>query len=122
MDWFVSNWFLVVAAIAVIATVVWFVVYFFKLPTAKQIENLKEWLKFAVTEAERELGSGTGQLKLRMVYDMAIAKFPWVAKVVTFDSFSKWVDESLEWMRKQLSENESVKNLVESNGDAKSLS
>ena len=82
--------------------------FFVKLPKEQKIKNLKEWLKWAVVEAEKALGSGTGQLKLRMVYDMAAAKFPWVVKLVSFDLFSAWVDEALEWMRKQLSENKAL--------------
>ena len=45
---------------------------FVKLDKAQKIVNVKEWLKWAVVEAEKALGGGTGQLKLRWVYDLAI--------------------------------------------------
>ena len=80
MEWLINNWYLIVAAIAVIIAIVVAVKKFLGLPTEQQLENLKEWLKWAVTQAEKELGSGTGQLKLRMVYDMAVEKFPWLLK------------------------------------------
>ena len=83
--------------------------WFIKLPKDQKIKNLKEWLKWAVVEAEKALGSGTGQLKLRMVYDMAIKQFPWIAAVVSFERFSAWVDEALDWMREQLDENNKIK-------------
>lgn len=111
MEWLVSNWYLVIAGIAVIVAVVGACVYFFKLPSTTQIENLKEWLKFAVTEAEKALGSGTGQLKLRMVYDMAIAKFPWLS-FISFTTFNDWVKEALEWMEDQLKKNGALKAIV----------
>lgn len=73
----------------------------------------KEWLKYAVCVAEEELGSGTGQLKLRMVYDMFVEKFPALASVLPFNIFSKWVDLALEWMREQLEKNEMIKLKIE---------
>lgn len=96
---------IVVAVLLVAGGVIWFV----KLPKDQKIKNLKEWLKWAVVAAEKALGSGTGQLKLRMVYDMAIKEFPWLAGMVKFDDFSAWVDEALEWMRQQLDENRKIK-------------
>ena len=73
----------------------------------------KEWLKYAVTIAEEQLGSGTGQLKLRFVYDMFMEQFPALASVLPFTIFSKWVDLALEWMREQLDKNENIKMFVE---------
>ena len=70
------------------------------------------WRCAAVTEAEAVLGSGTGQLKLRYVYDLAIAKFSWLETFVTFEQFSAMVDEALDWMDKQLSDNEAIKTYV----------
>ena len=112
MNWLVDNWYLIVGLIAVILMVVAGVVNFFKLPTSAQISNVKEWLKYAVAEAEKALGSGTGQLKLRMVYDMAIQTFPWLAKCIKFEQFSKWVDDALEWLNHQLENNENIVKLV----------
>ena len=101
---------LVIVAIALVCGVISFV----KLSKEKKIANIKEWLKYAVVEAERELGSGTGQLKLRMVYDMAVKQFPFIVQLIPFDIFSKWVDEALDWMRGQLAENKAAQSYVES--------
>ena len=100
----------VIIAIALVCGIIWFI----KLPKEKKIANIKEWLKYAVVQAEKELGSGTGQLKLRMVYDMAVNKFPFLVKLIPFNIFSGWVDESLDWMRGQLAENKAAQNYVES--------
>lgn len=75
--------------------------------------KVKEWLKWAVMVAETELGSGTGQAKLHMVYDMFVEKFPAIASVLPFSIFSKWVDLALEWMRDQLEKNENIKAMIE---------
>ena len=64
-----ENWYLVVALMAVTGMVGVFIGRFLKMPTAEQREKVKEWLLWAVTQAEAELGSGTGKLKLRQTYD-----------------------------------------------------
>lgn len=112
LGFIMNNWLTIILSIAALAVFVVKVVQFVRSPSDKQIENLKEWLKLAVTEAEAALGSGTGQLKLREVYDMAVEKFPWVGEFVTFETFSTWVDEALEWMNNQLESNENVKAYV----------
>lgn len=112
MNWLINNWYLIVALIACLVAAVTGVVKFAKLSREQRIENLQEWLKWAVTEAEKELGSGTGQLKLRRVYDLALAKFPWIARLVPFEEFSMWVDEALIWLGKQLESNKAITNMV----------
>lgn len=112
LGFIMNNWLTIILSIAALAVFIVKVVQFVRAPSDKQIENLKEWLKLAVTEAEAALGSGTGQLKLRDVYDMAVEKFPWVGEFITFETFSTWVDEALEWMNNQLENNENVKAYV----------
>ena len=41
-----------------------------------------------------------------------MARFEWLAKVITFDMFSMMVDEALEQMKSMLEENEAVQKLV----------
>ena len=72
-----------------------------------------EWLKYAVVEAEKYLGSGTGQLKLRQVYDWFIEQFPVVAAFIPFRVFSAWVDEALDTMDEWLDSNKNIKKIVE---------
>lgn len=112
MSWIIENWCILVATIAVVALAGTAIYNFVKSPSSTQISALKEWLKYAVTLAEKELGSGTGQLKLRYVYEMFVSKFTWLAQIIDFDTFSDYVDEALEWMRKQLEENTAVSELV----------
>lgn len=77
-----------------------------------QKNKVIEWLKYAVSEAEKQLGGGTGQLKLRLVYDWFCDKFPIAAAVVPFAVFSAWVDVALDTMKKWLEDNKNVKNYV----------
>ena len=56
----------------------------------------------AVAEAERCLGSETGQMKLSVVYSTFVKTFPWLAKIISFDLFADLVDEALENLSKIL--------------------
>lgn len=62
------------------------------------------------------MGGGTGQIKLRYVYDMFVARFAWLARVISFEAFSMMVDEALEKMKKMLESNKAMQELV--NGEA----
>lgn len=72
------------------------------------IMGFKEWLVWAVSEAEKMLGSGTGQLKLRYVYDAAVVRFPILSKLIPFSIFSKMVDSALDVMRDMIANNASI--------------
>ena len=47
------------------------------------LNKVREWLLYAVTKAEKELGAGTGKLKLRYVYDMFVARFEWLSMMLS---------------------------------------
>lgn len=91
--------------------------FFFKLPVGMQKQKIQEWLLWAVTEAEKELGGGTGQIKLRQVYNLFIERFKFVSTLISFETFSKWVDIALEKMRNMLKSNKAVQELVEGKVD-----
>jgi hypothetical protein len=76
-------------------------------------KKIKEFLLFAVSKAERELGGGTGKLKLRYVYSLFIEKFPIINLVISFDFFSKMVDKSLIEMRELIEQNNKIKKYIE---------
>ncbi|MBP5596660.1 MAG: hypothetical protein J6Y02_14835 [Pseudobutyrivibrio sp.] len=67
--------------------------------TLNQRSRILEWLVLAVTNSEKDLGGGTGQLKLRMVYDWFIQKFPILSAIIPFALFTIWVNKSLARMR-----------------------
>lgn len=115
MEFITDNWYIILAAIAAVAVLVYLVVKFFKFPRAEQINKIKEWLLFAVTQAEKEFGSGTGQLKLRYVYDMFVAKFPFLVKFVSFEFFSNLVDDVLVKFKDMFKSNVAVQSYVNSN-------
>lgn len=116
MEFIIENWYIILALLAVLFVAAVAVRRYTGLPSDAQLAKVREWLLWAVTEAEKELGGGTGKLKLRQVYDLFIVRFPWLVKVVPFEFFSEMVDDALEDMRKMLKENEAVKALVDGKG------
>lgn len=112
MNWLVENWFLLLAAFAIVIVAVTVAYKFFCLPTEKQKEKISKWLIYAVVMAEKELGEKTGALKLGLVYDWFLQSFPWLARLITFEEFSKMVDDALTTMRKMLESNTAVQELI----------
>lgn len=95
MEWLVNNWQTVLfVALLVIAGA-------YGIMAGK----VNEWLKAIVAEVEKDLGSGTGQLKLRKAYEKFVAAYPVFKTIVPFALFQYWVDEALKWLAHQLETN-----------------
>ena len=114
MNFIIENRFLMIALAAALCMAVWAVCRFAWLPTGRQVEKIKEWLIWACIEAERELQSGTGQLKLRQVYDAfcAVPAFSSAAKLVSFGRFAEWVSSALTKAKTMLSKNDNLARYV----------
>ena len=104
LTWLADNWYLIIVAVAFLISFYVFI---------KDKKKVIEWLKWAVSQAEKELGSGTGQIKLRQVYDMFIERFPVFSKLIPFMMFSSWVDTALEFLKDQIEKNNKIKEFVE---------
>lgn len=72
------------------------------------IMGFKNWLVWAVTEAEKVLGSGTGELKLRYVYDSAVKQYPMIAKTIPFNLFKRMVNSALKTMKEMIENNTKI--------------
>lgn len=104
-----NNYILYIAVGLVIVCGAILIYFAYKYPA-----KVREWLLFAVTLAEKEYGNGTGQIKLRAVYDMFLAKYPKLSIFISFETFSGWVDIALDKMRIMIQQNSAAKMLVES--------
>lgn len=112
MEWLLENWFVVIGLLALAVSTGFVIVKFLGLPTKEQVKKIKAWLLQAVIQAEAELGGKTGKLKLSVVYDAFITKFPMTAKFISFETFSSYVDLALEEMKKLLETNDAIKQYV----------
>lgn len=108
MKFLTQNWAILVALVAIIAAAASFIYNFVKLPHERQVAKIKEWLLWAVAQAEKKFGSKTGQLKLRYVYDLFTSRFPYAAKFLSFEQFSNLVDEALEKFNRMLESNQKI--------------
>lgn len=113
VEFLIGYWWLLIIIVAVGAVMAVAIHKFIKTPTSEQMKQVKEWLLYAVVEAEKALGSGTGQVKLRYVYDKFLAKFPIVAALISFETFSFLVDEALDRFAEMLDENENIQKYLE---------
>ena len=102
LDFLMTNWQWIAGVIIIMTAAIITLIKFDKKTRDEQIHQVKEWLLYAVMEAEKELGSGTGALKLRFVYDMFITKFPLLVALIPFSTFSSFVDEALDKFKKLL--------------------
>ena len=76
------------------------------------VNGFKNWLVWAVTEAESLFGSNTGKLKLRYAYKLAIERFPVIAKFIPFSLFNKLIDKALEIMREMIENNKNIYDVI----------
>lgn len=104
---------LIVVGLCFITTISIIIREFINLPSKQQMEKAKEWLLFAVIEAEKEFGGGTGAVKLRYVYDKFLDKFPTLSRALSFNKFSILVNDALDTMKKMLQNNNALRLLVE---------
>lgn len=76
-------------------------------------KSAKEWLLYAVIEAEKDLGSGTGMLKLHTVYNAFLEKFPVMKILIPYPVFTKMVDKALAEMKKLAATSPATQNYIE---------
>lgn len=110
-----DNIILTIGIIIIVGVAAYAIYYFMNLSKEKQLEVVREWLLLAVIEAEKALGSGTGQVKLRFVYDLFIDKFKYLSLVISFPQFSMLVDDALETMKDMISNNKQVEGYINGN-------
>lgn len=113
MTLLMEYWWLAIAILAILIIAFMFLITYINLPNSKKATKVKEWLLFAVVQAEKELGSGTGQLKLRYVYNLALSKFPIFIKLIPFELFSSFVDGALQQLENLIEDSEGVKKYIE---------
>lgn len=113
MNFIIENWYLLVIGVIVLAVTGYFVWRFFRQSGEIRYEQIRGWLLQAVILAEQEYGSGTGRMKLSAVYDAFCIALPWIARVISFETFAKYVDEALEEAKEILAKNAEMAALAE---------
>lgn len=112
MDFLFENWFMIVVWLCVLVASGFAIYKFTQLPNDEKYEQIRGWLLQAVILAEREYGSGTGKMKLSSVYDAFCRTLPWIAKTLTFETFSEYVDDALTEAKEILMENKAIASIA----------
>lgn len=76
-------------------------------------KSIKRCLVWACSEAERMLGSKTGRLKLKMVYDTFVNSYPIISTFVPFKLFCEWIDIALDELKAMIESNENIRGYIE---------
>lgn len=101
LDFILQNWDLILGALAIIIVAVLAVVKQEKAVIFKMLYSL-------VTEAEKQYGSGTGELKLSSVIAQIYEKAPAAAKVIPVSTLQKWVEDALTAAKEKWAKNANV--------------
>ena len=115
MEKIIEFWPVLVGLIAGLIIIIFGIYNFVKKPRKEQLEKIKQWLLYAVTAAQKEFGSGTGQIKLRYVYDKFLTTFPAFVSIISFELFSQLVDEALVKFKEILENNNKVQEYIKEN-------
>lgn len=125
MKWVMDNWSLLVVVLSTVIVIAIRVASYLRLSDEDKakakaqhrdamLRALSDWLLIAVTEAEKELGGGTGKLKLRAVYEKAISLFgPELADIVTLEQLDQLLQVPLDQMRDMLVDNKAIRKYVD---------
>jgi len=113
MAFIIENWQIILVFAIFVCGGTISVIKFFSMSKTERYNQIMGWLLQAVILAEREFGSGTGKLKLSSVYDKFCERMPWLAKTISFDTFSGYVDNALEQMKATVSTNAAIASICE---------
>lgn len=107
----IENWDFLLLIVAAVASLVFFAFKGNKSVVMKMLYAL-------VTEAEKELGSGTGALKLASVISTIYPKLPAVIKMfITDKTLTKWVEEALKAAKETWKKNAAIAGYIVNPGD-----
>lgn len=87
---------------AIVLLVIYFAVRVIKSSKQEKVKLIKDNMLYWVKCAEDIIGSGKGRIKLQLVYGMFVKTFPVISTFISFDKFSKWVDEALKYIEEEL--------------------
>lgn len=102
LNFIAQNWDFLLLIVAAAAALVFFVFKGNKSVVMKMLYAL-------VTEAEKELGGGTGELKLASVMAEIYPKLPAVIKMfITEDTLVEWVEDALDAAKETWKQNAAI--------------
>lgn len=100
-EFILANWDSILGTIAVIGVAIFALIKQEKTIIFKMLYSL-------VTEAEKQYGGGTGELKLSSVISQLYQKAPAAVKVIPVETLEKWVEEALATAKEKWAKNANI--------------
>ncbi len=92
MNAFIEILPIIIAAVAIAAALIAFIVWFVKVSPSKKAEIIDKVLYALAIEAERLYGGKTGQAKKAQVIAWFYERYKWLAMFISADELSEWID------------------------------
>ena len=109
INYILANWDLILLIMAAVAAIVFAIFKGNKSVVMKMLYAM-------VTEAEKNMGGGTGSLKLASVIEAIYPKLPAVIKMFITDAMlKKWVEDALKLAKKSWAQNTAIATYITSN-------
>lgn len=115
-EFFYSNLDVLIVLVVGVISLTILLTGFLLLPSTDRISKIKQWMKYAVMDAENDWHEGTGELKLGTVYAAFLLRFPIVAKLVPYSVFKILVDKALDQMVEIFDANPAIESAVKKTG------
>lgn len=100
--WLFDNWFLIVVFLCVLFTFISHLNQVLLLSPKQRQELIRNTILDLVLEAEKQLGSKTGEAKLQLVINNFYKKYPIAKLAIKEDSLITFIEESVQKMKETL--------------------
>ncbi len=105
LNWLVEYWFVIVVFVCVLFVLIVHIVKFLIMEPNKKLSFIKDTIFSLVLMAEKELGSKTGEAKLKLVITTFYKKYPFARFILPENKLIEVIEESVVEMKNILKKN-----------------
>ncbi len=105
LNWLIENWFLIVIFLCFFGKSIINTINFLLMEPNKRLLFIRENILNLVLKAEEQLGSKTGELKLKLVINLFYKKYPIARLIISETKLIEMIEESVTEMKNTLKEN-----------------
>ena len=111
IDFITANYLEIITAIVFVAGMIFLYV-------RGEMKIFNKILYLLITEAEKQYGGGTGELKLAYVISQSYEKLPKVIRAfITLATLTKWINDTLTYAKEKWAENAQIKGYIDGGKD-----
>ncbi len=105
LNWLIENWFVIVVFVCVLFVLLVHIIKLFIMEPEKRLSFIKDTIFSLVLMAEKELGSKTGEMKLKLVITTFYKKYPFIRLILSENKLIDVIEESVVEMKNILKKN-----------------